>query len=124
MSYSRKIIFRTVAIASIGIVGKLLLPKSATRNITKEVINSDKVFGGVDESALNQIAKSVSRGVKACIDGDELKYIYKSASGKKTYVASFFIDKTGKIIGRAAGNGVHYQANSPRIFMNAIKGMF
>ena len=83
---------------------------------------AEKTFGGLKQSAIDEVVSNTSRGVKAVINGDKLEYWYKSASGKHDYISSLTLDSTGKVIIDIVKG--YYDANSPRIFTeNLIKAM-
>ncbi len=80
---------------------------------------SNLMFGGVGIDKLNEIAQSTSRGVKVVVQGDELLYFYKSASGKTVNVVKFVIDRSGELFGYLGG-GPHFAASSPRRFADNL----
>ena len=90
-----------------------------TNVISGFVGKSEKIFGGLTQSKLDGLAKSTDRGIKAIVEGDTLKYFYKSASGKSIYSTLFNFDDKGVLIGHL-GNGPNYYANSPRFFSEKI----
>jgi len=92
----------------------------ATNDVVSGITdNSKKVFGGLTQSTIDGLAKDTNRGVKAVIQGDALKYTYKSASGKSVNSALFEFDDAGKLVGYL-GNGPYFAANSPRLFCEKI----
>lgn len=80
---------------------------------------AEKTFGGLKQSAIDEVVSNTSRGVKAVINGDELEYWYKSASGKHDYISSLKLDSAGKVIIQIVKG--YYDANSPRIFAENLK---
>jgi len=83
---------------------------------------AEKTFGGLKQSAIDEVVSNTSRGLKAVINGDKLEYWYKSASGKHDYISSLTLDSTRKVIIDIVKG--HYDANSPRIFAeNLIEAM-
>lgn len=105
-----------------GKIGKM--PANQIADVTYDVVagfsnNPEKMFGGLTQSTLDGLARATNRGVRAVVDGDVLRFVYKSASGKSTNAASFSFDDAGKLIARF-GNGPYWSANSPRFFLEKI----
>jgi Na+/alanine symporter len=89
-------------------------------NVTKDVVlgstkNVDPVFGGLSQSTLDSVAKGISRGVKAVVADDTLKFFYKSASGKTIHTAFGKFDNVGKFIGVLGS-----RSNSPIFFFEKV----
>jgi hypothetical protein len=58
---------------------------------------TEKTFGGLKQSVIDELVSNTYRGFKAVINGDKLEYWYKSASGKNDYMSSLTLDSAGKI---------------------------
>lgn len=118
----------TTALLSVASVGSYLLLKNKvnvssgdaveTVKDSAEVIEKvTKTFAGVTEEELDNLAKSTARGVKAVIEGDTLRYVYRSASGKTKNIAEFNQNESGEIIGSLFS---YVSAKSPRQFGDAF----
>lgn len=100
------------------------IPVNLISNVTNNVVsglakNPEGAFGGLTQSKLDGLAKETYRGVKAVVEGDTLKYMYKSNSGKSINSALFKFDDAGKLVGYL-GNGPAFAAGSPRTFFEKI----
>lgn len=81
--------------------------------------SAEKIFGGLSQSKIDEIAKNTYKGFKAVISNGELEFWYKSASGKSMNMATFALDEAGKLVGYF-GNGPYMQAKAPRLFAKAL----
>ena len=78
---------------------------------------SEKTFGGLKQSVINEIVSNTYRGVKAVINGDILEYWYKSGSGKQTHTVKIELDSAGGLITFLS----YFDAKSPRFFMENLR---
>jgi hypothetical protein len=105
MKMSKVIIPLVAATAVLGYVKRGKLPVKLFRAVsdiaqvsTDTTINAtEKTFGGLKQSAIDELVSNTYRGFKAVINGDILEYWYKSASGKSNYMSSLTLDSVGKI---------------------------
>lgn len=125
---SIKIIAPIATIGASAIMYFLL--KNKTGGIPAEKI-SDVITGGVSvpntntNPALQNLTKDMldklidisPRGIKAVVQGDSIKYIFSSASGKTTYNFWFDFDKMGNLI---KAWGTNTGSNSPRFFLDNL----
>ena len=103
------------------------LPKVPIKSIVEagaeaaaEIVpDTTPVFLGLTQSKLDELVKSTGRGVKALVEGDTLRFVYKSASGKMTNSAILEPGPLGEYVMRL-GNGPYAQANAPRFFFKKI----
>ena len=82
------------------------------------VSEPEKMFGGLQQSAIDELVNTTYRGIKAVINGDTLEYWYKSNSGKSN-MARLSLDAAGEII-TYLGNGSCFNAGSPRAFTKKL----
>lgn len=81
--------------------------------------NPEKVFCGLTQSTLDDLAQNTYRGIKAVIEGDTVKYLYGSNSGKSIISALIKFDEKGKLV-VYLGNGPSFAAKSPRFFFEKV----
>jgi hypothetical protein len=105
MKMSKVIIPLVAATAVLGYVKRGNFPLKFSRVVSDiaqvasdATINAtEKTFGGLKQSALDELVSNTYRGFKAVINGDKLEYWYKSASGKSNYMSNLTLDSAGKI---------------------------
>ena len=121
-----KVIMPLVATAVIGVfvVKKGKFPVKLSRVVSDIAqvasdaeINTEKSFGGLKQSEINEIASNTYRGVEAVIDGDTLEYLFKSASGKQTLTARIGL-KAGELVFTFLS---YNNANSPHSFIKNMR---
>jgi hypothetical protein len=100
------------------------MPAIQIAGVTSDVVSGltnspEKTFGGLTESTLDGLARATYRGVRAVVDGDDLRFVYKSASGKSTASAIFSFDDAGEAIAYL-GTGPYRSANAPRFFWGKV----
>lgn len=119
-----KNIIKPVTLISTALIGVYLLAKKGTKEdiekvvetgnyIAKQAKESIKSFGNITQTEIDEIVANTYRGVKAEIDGDTLRYYFKSASGKSTPTSNYKIDGEGKLINTFLS---YKDAKSPWIF--------
>lgn len=83
------------------------------------VINDEKSFGGLIESVLNGIAKNISKGERAYINGDELVFEFSSNSNKSTLESVFKIE-AGKLVMKFVSGNYSNPPNAPLFFRESL----
>ena len=103
------------------IISALLKPK--TKPSTKTTIKASATrkpaevyFEGLSGSQIDQIAKTVSRGVGAETSKDSIVFIYKSASGE-TKNRTRIVKENGELIHY---KGCYWNAGSPDFFYDKL----
>lgn len=121
-----KVIMPLLATAVLGyVVKKRGVPVKSSRVVSDiaqvasdATINTEKFFGGLKQSEINEIVSNTYRGVKAVIDGDTLEYSFKSASGKQTPTARIELDSAGELVFTFLS---FFNAQSPRLFIENLR---
>ena len=105
---AKKIIISTIGIGTViaGIILSKGNPKATSTVAAAELIKeADKTFGNVPLSELNELAKSIYRGVKVTVDKcGFLVFHHTSNSGKTTFRPRIEINEFGKL----TNLGSHY----------------
>jgi hypothetical protein len=103
MKMSKVIIPLVAATAVLGYVKRGKFPVKFSKADIAQVASdatmdaTEKMFGGLKQSAIDELVSNTYRGIKAVINGDKLEYWYQSASGKSKYMSSLTLDSAGKI---------------------------
>lgn len=101
MKMSKVIIPIVAATAVLGFVNRGKFPRVVSdiaQGASDATVNAaEKTFGGLKQSAIDELVLNTYRGSKAVINGDVLEYWFKSASGKMNYMASLTLDSVGKL---------------------------
>ncbi len=98
-----KVLIPLAALGVLGYFGILKLRRSGkggsdiAEGVADATIYEEKSFGGLSQSAINELIKNTSRAIKAIIDGDVLEYFYSSGSGKHVYSSRMSFDSEGKL---------------------------
>jgi hypothetical protein len=90
-----------------------LLENKNSENTDQVVSEPEEMFGGLQQSEIDELVNTTYKGIKADINGNYLEYWYKSNSGKNDNMARFKIDAAGYLVKYL---GPYSTAVSPRVF--------
>lgn len=79
---------------------------------------TEKTFGGITQSEIDEIITNTHKAIKAVINGDTLELRHKSNSGKQDSITSYTLDVARGLIPEIIKG--HPNANVPLIFGEKI----